>query len=188
MKLYSTTMTGFFSFLGCNKKDDSYDTAEVYNGLRNHLFSVDPATIGIERNTSQFIVWGVLMETGHPKAVVTLSALGDGTVSLYFSNGGGIIGLGGHEQPKLIAEQLVNLSQTFIDKLSETQDYPLPKKGYIRFYLLTYSGVFTTEIQEKILGKGRHELSPLFFKAQDLITAIRMTQESTENNKPQPSN
>ena len=175
-------MASLFNLFGCSKKDKPYDTADVYEGLRNHLFSVDPTTIGIERNTSHFVVWGVLMETGYPEAIVTLKALGDGSVSLYFSNGGGIIGLGEHEQPKLIAKQLIDLSQNFVDKLSETQNYPLPKKGYTRFYLLTFSGVFTTEIQEDILGNGKHELSPLFFKADDLITAIRIAQESTDSN------
>ena len=37
------------------------------------------------------VVWGVVMETGYPEAVVTLVSLGDRTTSLYFSNGGGII-------------------------------------------------------------------------------------------------
>ena len=37
-------------------------------------------------------VWGVLMELGLEQGVATMVAFADGTVSLYFSGGGGIIG------------------------------------------------------------------------------------------------
>jgi hypothetical protein len=39
-------------------------------------------------------ILALLMETGYPEAVATLVAVADGTSSLYFSNGGGFIGVG----------------------------------------------------------------------------------------------
>lgn len=41
-------------------------------------------------------VWGILMETGYPQGIATLVSLADGTTSLYFSNGDGMIGGGQH--------------------------------------------------------------------------------------------
>jgi len=173
---------GFFSFLGCRKKATAYQPAAIYQGLRNHVFTLDPATINITQAEEHSSVWGILMETGRPEAVVTLVALGDGTVSLYFSNGGGIIGTGQHEQVKNASEQLLLFSEDFVEKLEKTDSYPLPQKGNTRFYILTFNGIFTAETSENQLEYNQHELSPLFYKAQDLITAIRVTQEQ-ENKK-----
>jgi len=83
-----------------NRKNEGYKTADIYREMRDRVLALDPASIGlIQSGPNQ--VWGALMETGHPEAVSTLVVLGDGTVSLYFSNGGGIIGLGQHEGPRV---------------------------------------------------------------------------------------
>jgi hypothetical protein len=68
-----------------------YVLADVYRGLRAQALQLTAAQVG-----PADAVFGVLMETGYPEAVVSLVALSDGTASLYFSNGGGIIGTGGH--------------------------------------------------------------------------------------------
>ena len=75
---------GFFDFLNKRK------VADVFLDLRNQVISLDPSKIGLKPDESNPI-FGILMETGYKDAVVSLSAIGDGTVSLYFSNGGGII-------------------------------------------------------------------------------------------------
>jgi hypothetical protein len=55
------------------------------------------ADIGVSSASSEGVPLGVLMETGYDSATVTLFALSDGTTSLYFSNGGGVIGGQGQE-------------------------------------------------------------------------------------------
>lgn len=61
---------------------------DVYSGLRDQILSAKPSDIGVSPTSELPVVWGVLMETGYPEAVVTLVSLGDNTMSLYFSNGG----------------------------------------------------------------------------------------------------
>lgn len=170
-------MLNILNLFGCGKKEEAYFCAPIYTGMRNHVFSIDPAQLQLQKNENS-AVFAVLVETGYPEAVASLVTVSDGTVSLYFSNGGGIIGMGGHEKPRLAAKELLESSQNFVTTLAKTDSYPLPKKDHTRFYILTPEGVFTTEVKECVLGNGKHELSPLFYNAQAVITEIRVTQQS----------
>jgi len=116
--------------------------------------------------------FGLLMETGYPEAVCTLVALADGTASLYFSNGGGIIGAGEHERPATAARSLVAAAAEFLRHLEAAVEYPLPRPDHTRFYVLIAAGVRTAEALEEDLGENRHALSPLFHAAHGLISEI----------------
>jgi hypothetical protein len=94
MASFIASLLGLFS---CNKEQpNNYQMADVYRDLRQQVLTLDPAKIGLPSSDKNQI-HGVLMETGYPEAVATLVTIADGTVSLYFSNGGGIIGVGQHE-------------------------------------------------------------------------------------------
>jgi len=163
---------------GCNKTDaNQYKTADIYRDLRQQVFSIDPSKIGVPPSSASNSVWGVVMETGYPEAVATLVALADGTVSLYFSNGGGIIGVGQHEGPRKASTELLTASKEFLSQVALTKTFPLPSQGNTRFYFLTSGGVLTTESKEDDLGNNRLPLSPLFHKAQEVIAQTRMVDE-----------
>jgi len=148
-----------------NKTDaNQYKTADIYRNLRQQVFSLDPSKIGVTSSASNS-VWGVVMETGYPEAVATLVVLADGTVSLYFSNGGGIIGVGQHEGPRKASSELLTVSKQFLDQASPAKDFPLPSKGNTRFYFFTFGGILTTESKEDDLGNNHLPLSPFFHKA-----------------------
>jgi hypothetical protein len=169
-------LAGFFAPISAA---DQYKVADSYAGLRNMVLTTKPELIGLHPRENE--VWGVVMETGYPSAVVSLVALADGTVSMYFSNGGGIIGLGPHPTPHRIGQELITLSQKFSSFAAATKAFPLPRISYTRFYLLTGAGVIFVEVKEDDLGNGRDVLSPLFYKAQELISSIRVVEEQRKN-------
>lgn len=173
-------MASFFSFIAglfspiASAAD--YKVAEAYSGLRNMVLSTKPDSVGVKlKDTNE--VWGVVIETGYPEAVASLVALADGTVSLYFSNGGGIIGLGPHAGPHRVAQALLAASQKYSIQTQPTKSYPLPRPSFTRFYLLTGTGALTAEVKEDDLGNNRHPLSPLFYKGQELISEIRVVDQ-----------
>ena len=149
----------------------------AYLGLRDQVLSIRPAEIQLSKSAEMPDVWGVLMETGYPDATVTLVALGEGTTSLYFSTGGGIIGAGEHEPVAQATAELISRSQKFCRKMQPTNEFPLPAVGCVRFYLLTFSGVRTVEAIEEEVGIEKHLLFPLYCLAQDVITNIRICTE-----------
>lgn len=163
----------FASTVAATKELMNYVPAETYTKLRDLALSVTAKTLGVSGE-----VHGVLMETGYPEAVITLVAMADGAASLYFSNGGGIIGAGEHDGPKVAARSLIAFAAHNLEKLSPTTATPLPAPGRTRFYALMECGILTAEASEVDLGENRHALSPLFYAAQELITEMRRVDES----------
>jgi hypothetical protein len=139
------------------------------------VFETSPAQLGLKPAATE--VWGVLMETGYPDAVVTLLVLADGTVSVYFSNGGGIIGLGQHPGPERASKSFLALAQQFVNNAKPTSEHPPPAPSRTRFYLLSGRGNYFSEAREQDLGKGRHLFAPLFHKGHEVIMEIRLVDE-----------
>lgn len=185
-------MAGFFSSLkglfGGDKPVTRKESPEdIYRSLRKQALTLDPTKIGFVSSASNRI-WGVLMETGYPDAIATLVMIADGTVSLYFSTGGGIIGVGQHDGPRKACESFLEFAPQFINQLQPTNEFPFPAVGNTRFYFLTCDGIFTVETLEDDLGNNRVPLSPLFHKAQEVITQARLVDEQMRGNQGSPAN
>jgi hypothetical protein len=144
-----------------------------YDALRSQVLTLKPEALGPEPAGAG--VHGVVMETGYPEAVVTLVAIADGTVSLYFSNGGGMIGLGAHAGPRNAGLELISKAASFLGSMAPAKSFPLPAKGATQFYVLTREGPFTAGARGEDLGLNRHPLSPLFHAAQEVITQARLS-------------
>ena len=157
-----------------------YTLDNAYKGLRDQVFGAEvrEALAGAAGE-----VWCVVMETGHERAVSTLVAMRDGTASLYFSNGGGILGAGEHEGPARAARALVEEAGRFVALCEREEEHPLPATGNVRFHLLTRDGALATEAPEDDLGHGRHVLTPLFYAAHEVITQIRLLDQGAGANQ-----
>ncbi len=151
--------------------------AEVFTGLRKMVFASKPSNFGPNG------LWGVLMETAYPKGVATMVAVADGSVSVDFSKGGGILGLGGHEGPRRAASSLLEFAPRFSGQCKPTTEFPLPSVGNTRFYLIGPTTTFTAEASETDLGQGRLALSPLFHKCHELMTEIRKVDEKLKSER-----
>jgi hypothetical protein len=145
----------------------------IYNTLREGIFTTSPDEVGIVRSQDNPNVWGVVMETGFPEGTCTLVSLADGTTSLYYETGGGVIGCGAHDIVANATKAVVQDAENYYGSMTQTASFPLPAVGNTRFFILTYSGVYTTEALEEDLGEERHHLTPLFYKCHDVITSIR---------------
>ena len=150
----------------------------IYRKLRSKALRVDPSEIGLRPTADLPRVFGVMMETGYPEGCATLLALADGTTSLYLSPGGGFIG--GGERPEIAAtsKRFVRAAEEALDQLPPSRSESLPVNGRVVIRALTYDGHHVAEASEDDLGYDRHELSPLFYAGQDVITRLRQTDEA----------
>jgi hypothetical protein len=114
------------------------------------------------------------MEDVHPGAVVTLVGMVDGTTSLYFSNGGGILGSGGHAPAAAATRGWLESAEQFKNTMTPTEEFPFPAADRVRFYLVTSGGVRTAEAGEKDLRAKRDPLWPLYHGGQGVITQVRL--------------
>jgi hypothetical protein len=176
-------LASIIGLFGCGQdapKDDK--KADTYRNLRQQVLTLDPAKIGLQPVAANQ-VWGMLMETAYPEAVVSLVTIADGTVSLYYSNGGGIIGLGGHDEPRKACEAFLAFAPKFVSYADRTEVFPLPSEGHTRFYFFTFNGILTADVKEDDLGNNRSPLSPLFHKGHEVIATARFIDEKLKADK-----
>jgi len=153
---------------------------DVYHGLRSMALDVDPATIAVPDGEPWSGALMAAMEVGLNKAIATIVAIANGTVSMYVSTGGGVIGAGEHAVVKAAADRFRGVTADSRGLLQSTTDFPLPEPGQVRFQARTADGAWTGVATEEALRSGRHSLSALYAAGQDLLTEIRLsTPEST---------
>ena len=114
------------------RRKSKSDGAEVVRGLRQQALTVDAADLGLGPTADRTHVWGVVMETGYPEAVATLVVFGDGTTSLYFSNGGGMVGAGEHDVVRAASKLLLSSAEAHLNGFAVVAETPLPEVGRVR--------------------------------------------------------
>jgi hypothetical protein len=148
--------------------------AEIYAQLRRQVLDLTPDQLGDEGAEAPLLA--ALMETGYPEAVATLVAVADGTTSLYFSNGGGMIGAGEHPLVAEANSRFLEAARSFLAHLSEVSDPTPPSTGLTQFVAVSPEGLRGAVASEDELGEGRHALSQLFYAGQDVITQMRVAE------------
>ena len=154
------------------------DAGSVYAGLRHTILTVDPAEVGIAPTADLPRVWGVVMDTGYPNGTATVVALADGTTSLYTSTGGGIIGAGAHASVAAATSALLGIVEAHLDLLPAATQDDLPPADWVVLRALTYGGQRAVLAEEDELGYDRHPLSPVFHAVHEVITQLRLLDES----------
>lgn len=139
-----------------------------------------PAELGLSPTRSLPNVCAGIMELGFEGGAATMVAVADGTASLYFSNGGGIIGAGRHAAVRRAAERFLVSAERSLGAMAPATDRTAPVPGHARFFVRTYVGLMSADVEGEVLATGGHPLSALFFQGNDLVSAIREITESGE--------
>jgi hypothetical protein len=142
----------------------------AYNELRSGVFDLCRA--------AEDLTSAVVMEFGRPNAIVTLVGMSDGTASIYFSSGGGILGTGSDENVRQIAQEFADAGNAVLRSENIVSSHPVPVTAHVRFYLVAANVVKTVEAEENELGNNLHRCSSLFHKGHELIDAIRRTENN----------
>src|SRR5215470_9921362 len=104
------------------------DLDPMYVKMREQAFHWDT-------QAPQGALRGVIMETCYDRGVVTLAAMSDSSISIYFSWGGGMIGAGSHDRPAAAARNLAMGVAQNMDLFHKTSDTKPPKLGETRFFV-----------------------------------------------------
>lgn len=158
--------------------EEAQDSKEyITQELRMMALNLSPSSIGLSEKNFPHQVWGVLMETGTDNGAYSLIVIADGTTSLYFSNGGGIIGAGEHASVRDVSANFIGWANRYVSQSMPVSSYPLPKSGDTVFYFLTFSGVKSYTAKEIELGEERDQLSSLFHAGHAVIAEARKASE-----------
>jgi len=120
-------------------------------------------------------VYGAVIDMVFGEATATMIFMLDGAASLYYSNGGGIIGVGEH-YPE-VREEGFNLLANMVQLLEFfeiTKDFSLPTDDSACFaFFLTEDGVYKTAFH-----MDRHDEGDMYnfinYYIQNLLTSIRV--------------
>ena len=149
----------------------------IFGDLRSMALTVDLATL----QTPAEEPWGgagvAMMEIGMDRAVASIVAVADGTVSMYTSTGGGVIGAGEHAAVRAEAKRFRTVVADSRSLFTHGTDFPLPVPGEVRFQARIGEDGFTAAAPESALRGGRHPLSTVYAAGQDLLTEIRLASE-----------
>lgn len=156
---------------------DANDAA-VYEGLRQQLLTLDPATVGITAAPEDRGVWGVLFELGVPGGSASVVALKDGTTSLYTSGGFGILGGGAHEHVVTATRNLISAVARKLDMFTVNGPVAAPTNGQVVVHALTHAGRLEAAAADADLVEGKHLLSDLFFAGHEVIAHLRSIDET----------
>lgn len=172
MKFLTAILTLTLLGLSMSASSEEYEQADIYRDLRDQALALDAQTLDARSG-----VYALLMETGYEDAAVTIIAAADGSASMYFSNGGGLIGVGEYEQVREVVLETLSELGNYSSNLEKTETFPLPDFGRTRFYAVTDQGVLTADAANDVLGNEKHELSPLFHQVHKLISYMRVAEE-----------
>jgi hypothetical protein len=150
----------------------------AYQGLRTMALGLDPATIRLPDGARWSGAAVAAMEIGMPDATATIVATADGTVSMYMSSGGGVLGAGEHAAVRGMAEQFREVVAEHRGLLVRTGVFPPPAVGEVRFHARIGDDRLTGAAPEPLLKTSRHLLAPLYAAGQDLLTEIRLASDS----------
>lgn len=143
-------------------------------------YEIDPAYAGIR---DEVFAWkddrapkgspcGVVMETGYPKAIFTLVALSDGSVNLYYSTGGGMLGAGTQDGPAKAAMTLAQAAKHFAPQMPIAPNKLSPDQGETKLYVLVDGKVRGVAAPDREFGENRLPQSPLYHAAQRVMMEI----------------
>ncbi len=153
-------------------------TAETYESRRKSALMRRSADLGLRRMPGR-PVWGVVMETGDKDGVTTVVATDDGAVSL-LTSAGVSVHLAKDDWPYSAGTRLIGSACDFLFECSPAWAYPLPTNGMVRFYLLTFDGVMTTEAPARDLAAGDRPLADLYYAGHDVQFLARLVSDNPD--------
>ena len=143
-----------------------------------------PADLGLKPTREYPRVCGVLMDWPIQTTTVTVVSLSTGDASIYTTGTFGVLGGIGNEAVRNAARNFVKVAETHYDDSAPTKDYPYPKAGRVRFYLVCYDGVRVIDADLDSVSAGKDKCSDLYVEGQGVVTALRILTQKQKGETP----
>jgi hypothetical protein len=140
--------------------------------LREQALALKPGDINMVLPAEPLAVYGVVIDMTLTDGTATLVALASGDASIYFDAGGGMLSGGSNSTVATAAKGLVALAQADLGQFQPAKT-GIPPRGDARITVLTTQGPRTVTAREQALGDGSHKLSNIYYKANEVVTALR---------------
>jgi hypothetical protein len=157
--------------------------SEIMRALR--LVALNSSTNSNVRPTADYpLVRGVLMDWPIEKGTISVVSFATGDASIYTTGTFGILGGTGHENVRRAAQNFVKAAGRHYNEGRLTKDFPYPKAGRVRFYLICYDGVRVIDADLEAASNGGDRCSDLYSEGQKVIDELRLVSEKANGDKP----
>jgi hypothetical protein len=185
--IFALLVAGLIYYLMTRKNSDMVDNQPTqqtinpegnpYADLRGKIFGMTPEQLGLIA-TIEEEPYAVIMDMGMDRdATATLVSIADGNASIYLSSGGGVIGGYAHENCRKAAIDFVTMGKNYFAKMIPVDSFPLPKAGYVRFYILTNKRKYSIEKEIDKIENDESGWGELFYEGNKVITELRLISE-----------
>lgn len=161
-------------FPGRRPREIPTSAPAAFAQLRTLWLSSDPSKLGLRPTTELPHVWGAALEFRLGETVVFLAAVADGSVSMYFSNGGGIIGGGQHATVRAAGQRFLEAVEMSLPQFVARESFEPVGQERASFIVQTYEGKLGADVLEADLRGDTHPLPGCYGAAQDMITQLRL--------------
>ncbi|MEZ5977183.1 MAG: hypothetical protein R3F34_03080 [Planctomycetota bacterium] len=155
--------------------DDPHQPKDVYLQLRDAVLALTAEQVGIEPAPR---VLAALLEIGQPIGVATLVVVAEGTTSLYFSTGGGVLGGGSDAGVAEASRGFLAAIDDALDELPATGDQPVPPAGCVRFVAVLDDGTTRgSAVPGGDLENEGHPLLSVWFAGHRVLAGLQELDE-----------
>ncbi|MEJ0088816.1 MAG: hypothetical protein WDM80_03555 [Limisphaerales bacterium] len=181
--LIALLMAGCFTAMPQTNEPPKKSPAELMREMRLKQLTMPPSEFS-QTPTAEFPrVCAVLMDWPIAQGTVTVVARTTGDASVYTDGTFGVFGGIGHESVRKAATNCVRVADSLFESATATKDYPYPKIGRVRFYLVGYDGVRVIDGDLEAVRTGKDRCSDLYEAAQSVITELRLITQHQRGEK-----
>jgi len=141
------------------------------------VLTTSPKEFGAKPTKEFPRVYAILMDWPIGDQVATIFSSSTGAASLYTTSAFGIIGGEAHATVRAAAKALVKASDRHFTAANPTTEFPYPREGRVRFYLLTFGGVRVIDSDMASIQNGTSKQAELFELGQAVMTELRLVSE-----------
>lgn len=164
---------------GCQSPAPTQSTLsgkDLYLKARNDAIEINPLALGIFVNPFSNTPYGVVEDDViAPGVDSTLISYASGAAGLIFSTGRGRTDGIKYQSVQIAAKKFVDAAAIYVGRMELTTDYPLPTTfGYLKFYVITPHGVYTSKEISESDAVGR-SFTRLAIAGGNVINAFRLS-------------
>ena len=159
---------------------DALSPREMSAELRLLALKATPGSLGLDPSAFARTAWGTVVDISRAQGgTMTIACLASGNTSIYFSEGGGVLGAGSNAAVVAAAAELINEASRRLLDIPSSQVTNLPPAGSVAFIGLFSSGRRRVTEAESGLASGKSPLSQTYRLAQQVFIAAQKTQSAS---------
>jgi hypothetical protein len=162
------------------KHAEAMSPREMSAELRHLALNATPSSLGLDRALFERTAWGVIVDVSRTHGgTMTIACLAGGATSIYFSEGGGFIGVGSNAAVAASASELLAEAASRLRAVPSSQATDLPPVGTVAFIGLFSDGRRRVAESESVLASGSSPFSQTYRFAQRVFLAAQKTQPTS---------